>query len=530
METSTLPAPASIPSRRRRWLKRAGWGVVWLFTLAMLAREIENWRGRKAWEAYVAGMEAKGERFDLESVLPPPVPDAENFARAPIFEPLSDYKQDSPPSALHGRDEKVAQVVKTIHAAPPFRNEKAVNALKEIKVRPTGEAPIGNWRKGTASNLQILADAYRKDSSYPHAPEQSTPAEEVLMALTKYDKEYAGFRDACARPKSRFPLRYEDNVAMPMPHLQVLLNFAKLAQTRALAELALGKVDAAFADENMIFRAGEAIQDEPVLIALLVRVSILEVGMQPLWEGMVRHQWTDEQLRTFDERLASVNLAAHCRNGIRGERNLFGFLVMDILKLHPQELYVFMAVNDGTGKSNPVALAMYLLPTGWWDQNKVAMGYAYEQMLETVDSNAMRFYPERLSSQVESHSFAPYTKFADMLTPAATTVETRSAFTQGTVNLARIAVALERHWLKHGNYPPDLASLDADAKPAGGSFPLDPATGRAAHYTPADGRFLLYFEGWNQKDDGGQIVWSEPKSGRADPQNGDWVWPSGIAP
>ena len=47
------------------------------------------------------------------------------------------------------------------------------------------------------------------------------------------------------------------------------------------------------------------------------------------------------------------------------------------------------------------------------------------------------------------------------------------------------------------------------------------ATPLRYHLTP-DGRYQLYGIGWNERDDGGQVAWSDSK--RLDIEKGDWVW------
>jgi len=45
-------------------------------------------------------------------------------------------------------------------------------------------------------------------------------------------------------------------------------------------------------------------------------------------------------------------------------------------------------------------------------------------------------------------------------------------------------------------------------------------------YHPAsDGSFLLYSVGWNETDDGGQVVYLK-NSSFTDRDKGDWVWPA----
>jgi len=44
----------------------------------------EDWRGGHAWQKFKQEWEAKGEKFDMAGVTPPPVPEDQNFALTPI--------------------------------------------------------------------------------------------------------------------------------------------------------------------------------------------------------------------------------------------------------------------------------------------------------------------------------------------------------------------------------------------------------------------------------------------------------------
>jgi hypothetical protein len=44
----------------------------------------EDWRGKHDWQKYKREWEAKGEKFDMAGLTPPPVPDNQNFALTPI--------------------------------------------------------------------------------------------------------------------------------------------------------------------------------------------------------------------------------------------------------------------------------------------------------------------------------------------------------------------------------------------------------------------------------------------------------------
>ncbi|MDB6125397.1 MAG: hypothetical protein JWQ71_4390 [Pedosphaera sp.] len=64
-------------------LRRGLLGMAGLMTLLALFYTEENWRGKRAWERCKQELEAKGEVLDWSAYIPPPVPDDQNFFKAP---------------------------------------------------------------------------------------------------------------------------------------------------------------------------------------------------------------------------------------------------------------------------------------------------------------------------------------------------------------------------------------------------------------------------------------------------------------
>src|SRR5208283_3133528 len=70
---------------------KSGWRIVRriLVGLAVLATLIaifytgEDWRGRHAWQSHKREFEARGEMLGWSAYIPPPVPDEQNFFKAP---------------------------------------------------------------------------------------------------------------------------------------------------------------------------------------------------------------------------------------------------------------------------------------------------------------------------------------------------------------------------------------------------------------------------------------------------------------
>ena len=137
----------------------------------------------------------------------------------------------------------------------------------------------GNWQTGKISDLKTWRDYYRalaaKTNEFPVAPQPQTPAQDVLLALSKYDPVIEELREAAKLPDSRFPLDYdiEDPAEILLPHLAVLKQCSLALQLRAIAELQNGQSEKAFDDVKLIFRLTDSIHTEPFIISQLVRYA-----------------------------------------------------------------------------------------------------------------------------------------------------------------------------------------------------------------------------------------------------------------
>ena len=85
-------------------------------------------------------------------------------------------------------------------------------------------------------------------------------------------------------------------------------------------------------------------------------------------------------------------------------------------------------------------------------------------------------------------------------------------------NIARVAIALERHRLKHGSFPPSLEELVPGFLPV---IPKEVFDGAPLHYVLRnEGQsFTLYSTGWKGTDDGGAADYT-----KLDQTN--WIWVS----
>ncbi len=169
-------------------------------------------------------------------------------------------------------------------------------------------------------------------------------------------------------------------------------------------------------------------------------------------------------------------------------------------------------------------LFLKLAPRGWIYQNMVNIAVLELKPLDGCDLAHDTITPHKLDEASRDldnffNHYSPYRILAARTIPSFSRAIQTTAHNQTLVNEAQIACALERYRLAHGDYP---GTLDALAPQFIETLPHDIIGGKPLHYRrTADGKFVLYSVGWNEKDDGGQDVSTISPH---DFTQGDWVW------
>jgi len=466
----------------KKFLKWTLFVVVCLVTLYGLFVAVENWRGKHAWDSYQREREAKGDSFDWKSVAPPPVPDAENFAATPLFAEL--------------------------FPKPPQKPK--LDALR----LPDSKGAGGDWHVGRVENLAAWKKCFTND--------------DLLAALKLYEPMMREISEALQqRPKFRFPVRYEEHFNALLPHLAQLRNAARVYRLRALAELSAGQTDAACEDVRFCLRLADTIKDEPVLISFLVRVALLDMAAQPIWEGLAAHRWNERQLAALQTEFANFDQLAAFAHAMRGER-LFAYSAIRRLINKAQERpLIFSEFSYGGVQPALGALLIRAIPTGWWYQNMLTVDRFHTTMYwPAIDPQHRRLdlaELKRLDQKFQAKSKSPYDFFSNLLLPAITRCAATAAQSQTTVDEVVVACALERCRLAKGALPDKLDALVPEFLV---KVPTDVITGEPLRYRRDGDRFTLWSVGWNGKNDGGLVGTTSGKTPRWDRDTGDWVWKS----
>lgn len=560
-------------------------GLLVLATLTVLIAAFyveENWRGKRAWDNYRREWEAKGEKFELISFTPPAVPDEQNFAMAPIV--VSSYagrlnKRDNEddPTTTTNVNQMAMELQRTnlifntnvtigswqrsrLTDLKPwqdyYRTKFVTNDMMSFPSPMPGWPPPENIDTNIYTNVVVALDALE----FPIAAQAQSPAADVLLALSRYAPAIEELRVAGARPYSRFPVNYqlENPSDISLCHFGSLKPCAIVLQLRAIAELQDGQTELALADVKLMLRLAESVRSEPFLISQLVRMAIINLALQPVWEGLAERRWSEAQMQELNRELQKLDSISDFKLCLRGEL-AYGLGYIEFARKHRGEevdyfLYAVWPKMFQTIDTNwrylpdlprPLARILeflgdslpdefisrcvnHLPPDGWYEQNKVALAKLYREKLfpiaqpekHLIDLQAVMEMMTSIEKTQATGGLNPQNVLALMVLPTMDSAAQRVAAINNAVDLANVACALERYHLAHGEYPETLVALVPLFM---GKIPPDVVNGQQLHYRQtSDRRFLLYSTGWNGKDDGGVAGLND--YGRVDFKKGDWVW------
>lgn len=508
------------PWRNLRWVL---FGIACLVTLIGLFYAEEDWRGKHDWESYKRQWEAKGEKFDLAAFVPPAVPADENFALKPVVASSYNYILDSDGKKIPD-------------------NQRDTNHVDRLNMsiyreRDWGKLKQGDWTRAVPTDLKAFQKYYRTPveatarsevesatNEFPTTAQPQSPAADVLTALGKYDQAIDDLRKAAQLPYSRFPLNYnaQPPASILLPHLAGLKGCSEVLDLRAAAELEDGKSGAAADDILLTLRLAESVRKEPFLVTHLVRVRMIENAITPLWEGLTQHTWSDAQLVRLDKALMGIDFLKDYEFAMRGE------CALSIANIDYFRQAREIRMIEDFSPDNVFAFFLPFFPTGWFYQNDLTIAQLHRDMLiPAVNVTNRTVSPESATKEANyslnrlEHRW-PYNFIAQMLVPQLESMVQKFAYAQESVDLARVAIALERYRLANGDYPETLAPLSPQFIT---KLPHDIIGGQPLHYRRTDnGQFVLYSIGWNASDDGGQIELGKRRNPRLDITKGDWVW------
>ncbi len=545
--TMLLLSPVANGLRRfMRWLfcwrtiKRGFVAGVGLLGFVLLFHAEENWRGRRAWEQFKREWEAKGEQFDFASFVPPSVPDDQNFALTPIVASCYRRVLDRTGHRLQsGNTNVVNRLEMEIYRAGIPAGTNLVSGRWQASQFTDVKAWQNHYRTMSLTNEVIVGGAAGErgitshevrpltTNEFPITAQPQSPAADVRLALSKYDSALEELREASRLPHARFPLAYAANnpAEMVFPHYESLKATASVLRLRTIAELNDEQPGSALADVQLMLFLADSIRGEPLAWSLRTRLQIVDSAIQPVWEGLARRQWSDGQLLALERALGRFDVLREYRVVLRSD---LAWRLKSIEYLRVERMANSVDCMCGDPMFWPT-LAYRLAPSGWFYLNMVALARCYQAALPTHAEWSQGVLPPDISRrfeatmiQVRSEHRSVDNPFVGFSLPSLEREANTCARTQTSVDLARVACALERFRQANGDFP---ESLNALAPMWLSKIPHDVVNGQPLCYRRTEsGSFLLYSVGWNEADDGGEPAPSSYFPFGISKPTGDWVW------
>lgn len=437
-----------------------------LVTLLVLAATVAAWLSRRSWLQEKAALTAAGKLPTVESLLPPPVPDEENFAAIPVLRREWEHI---------AKERGAEEVVSSTDFVP----------VPELMLIPEGKKSA-NYGLDLTKRLDLAAALPGFRSLAPLPGE--APAATVLRSLEPLTGLLQEFSEGLRRPACRFPVRYERTIAAVQPSVLFFRSLAQLFGLRAAARLELGQVDAAAEDALAAVRLGRHFRRDPGFLRVGVGSAMPLPAIWVIRHGLARHAWTARHLEAFARELADHDMFAELARSARFE----SALAIQLWESALQEPNAFR---------NLVSLASAV------SERVVTLAYgeaAYYRCLAVLARNCVqlqltlparrpdRFEPTSLLAgmrEIEAASTRWDGMFVSLSLLSYQRLALRLTAVQSSLELARSALRLEQEYLVHGRYPATTEGL---------GIPDDFLTGRPRRYeVSADGqRFRLRGEDW----------------------------------
>jgi hypothetical protein len=424
-------------------------GLVGLVALFYAEEDLRGWL---AWKNCKSTFAAKGVVLDWNAYIPPPVPDDQNFFKAPKMTDWFVRHNDPTITELH--------------------------ALSTNTVT-------------TATNLdEIVAAKY-------------------LAWSGQFQSEFDELREALKRPYARMDGDYSKPYEQPIPNFVNVRSVAQVLAKRAKCDLLLGQPDKALQELTLAHDMRRLLEAAPTgkpmtLVAAMINVAVTGLYVDTIASGLQSHAWQEPQLAALQKQLTEINLTTFVLESLTRTEPAEVCRDFEIQSLPLADLLSFNHYRKTKWSDKVKSL---LWPRGWTYQNMVNIVMLEEKSLDGFDLAHDTVAPRKFEAENrEVDKFfrhnSPYKILAAIAIPNFTKAEQTAAHNQTMVNEAQIVCALERYRLANGEYPESLDII--------GGEPL-------IYRRTADGSFLLYSIGWNEKDDGG-------KSGGTDYTKADWVW------
>ncbi|MGE0609356.1 MAG: hypothetical protein AB7O62_19850 [Pirellulales bacterium] len=339
-----------------------------------------------------------------------------------------------------------------------------------------------------AANLPIVG---ANNHSVPPLPGQPwSDLEAVEAFLQEYQRSLDLLHEAARRGGgARYPTDFSQGINMLLPHAQNLRSAARMLQLQALARAHRGDAHGAAESIRAMWRAGESLEYEPIIISQLVRVAIGGMAAAQLQDFLPVVDFSDNDLRMLQAEFRRYDGQAAIGRSLRGERAI-GLIAFDDL-----------------GNTNPQLASL----PGMRLMLVADKAYYLEQMSRLIEAGdaelpASRTQLQKIDSEIaQAISGSKVQKLGKIMTamliPALSAATDANYRAVARCRVIDAALAAELYRRQQGTFPAKLDDLVPEFMPA---VPLDPFTGTPLKMAVRGSNLVIYSVGADNLDDGGK--------------------------
>ncbi len=368
--------------------------------------------------------------------------------------------------------------------APQQNPDTPADAFEEARARWSRE---GEERQELARGFEELPLQHQLSERQRDAlREELKKAEEALTEARKLVRYPAG----------RFLIHYSpDFISTLMPEIQEAREVASLLGYDVLLRAQDGDPAGALASCHALFHLCRYFDEEPTLIAMLVRVACRAVAIRWLERVLAQGEPAEADLARLQKVLEEEDAVPILLHAFRGERAGSDLLMRSLESGQSNPAQVRGLVTGGVAPWEDLQL---LLPGGMRHQ-RTAILRLNNRMVEMA-----KLPPEQQRAEARQieQDLPTLPILARMLAQANIKVGDAAVRSRAGLRAAVVMLAAERYRRQHGRWPASVTALVPDFLP---QVPADPFDGQPLRLRRVDDGLVIYSVSFDETDDGGKL-------------------------
>ncbi|MCW0221041.1 MAG: hypothetical protein OJI67_22120 [Prosthecobacter sp.] len=465
-------------------------------------------------------LKREGETLIFQDVLPPPLPESENYAA------LSQLRSIN---IIEGGDEKSGQ---------SGANRQALLDLAK-GLESMSYQTFHGVRLGQPLDWNRMASDLKKAKFMAEIPAPGQEAQAIRMTMDAKKPLLKILTDSATRfqaaefvPALRDQVLPEHLLELKVPHHMTIPAACRTLALHGLASSEMGDASAAYRDVWTLLLFSDALQREPLMTSHLMSQIISDQGFEIIW-NVLRHRGLAEvDLASLQAQLLRLNFEQSYLQALRGDM-ISMITALDALDKDTTGLSLFKTIRMPTDSISYRPSIGRVIPHSYFTLSKATLvNLEMEHLIRPLKSEGLRGVLWQRDAMIQSLNKPgmqgfPFDHFLAALSiPTVAMLSNRAIHLEAMRLQAVLACALERYYMQKGNYPDKLNALLPEFLTA---IPLDPLDHQPIRYRQTqDGRYILWCIGFDDVDDLGQV---NPRSGGSPASmmskffyKGDWAW------